>query len=379
MNRNLNVERFSYRSVKKHLTNLSSIQKLPAFAPEDSNQNDQLFVTSLASIRAQLQAEPVRKSRFAGSDFSIDIGFLESVHPNALANKQDHNHIAAMHTGLAMVILEFAWFVMAQGEVFPELGSIEQETSPTALDGIPPGLSVLLQTLEIGGVAETANLTAPIMPNDPHRSAAAYYLALLMMRFVWLHELAHCQLGHIDFLRDAGGHAESSSLGFDELNLNELGQMAPSLDSRILQCLEFEADGYALGQSIAIQVENKENIDGIAALPRDLRLRMALFGICAMSWLMEAMASTFTRGRLAITHPAPIRRLQMAQNMAVWELTDLGLDASEVTRSTLREFEFVLGQIGRQWLQTDKFDPISYRTVFEETRVKLERFRYIET
>ena len=377
MNKDLNVERFYYRPAKKHLTNILGIQKLPAFAPEESNQNDQLFVTSLASIRAQLQAEPVRKSRFAGSDFSIDVGYLESVRPNALANKHGSVHIAAMHTGLAMVILEFAWFVMAQGNVFPEIGSIERETSPTARDGIPPGLSILLQTIEFGGVAEGANLTAPIMPNDPRRSAAAYYLALLMMRFVWLHELAHCQLGHIDFLRDVGGHAESSSLGFDELNLNEFGQMAPSLDSRILQCLEFEADGYALGQSIGIQVENKENIDGIAALPRDLRLRTALFGIYAISWLMETMASTFTRGRLAITHPAPIRRIQMTQNMAVWELADLGLDAPTITRSVLRDFEFVLGQIGEQWLQRDKFEPVSYRTVFEETRVELEPYRYV--
>lgn len=356
---------------------MARVRNWAVFTPDAANPDDQLFCASLSSFQSHLHGASLRRSQHLNADFSLYVGFLESVRPNALANKHGDVHIAAMHTGLAMVILEFAWFVMAQGEVFPEIGDINQETSPAALDGIPPGLSVLLQTLEFGGVAETANLTAPIMPNDPYRSAASYYLALLMMRFVWQHELAHCQLGHIDFLRDVGRHAESSTLGFDELNLNELEQMALSLDSRILQCLEFEADGYALGQSIGIQVENKENIDGIAALPRDLRLRMTLFGIYAMSWLMEAMASTFTRGRLAITHPAPIRRLQMTQNMAVWELTDLGLEAPTITRSVLREFEFVLGQIGKQWLQTDKFDPISYRTVFEETRVKLEPYRYV--
>ncbi len=68
----------------------------------------------------------------------------------------------------------------------------------------------------------------------------------------------------------------------------------------------------------------------------------------------------------------------MLQNMAVWELNDLKLDTPTITRSALGEFERVLGQIGKQWLQTDKFDPVSYRAVMEKTEKRLERFRYVE-
>lgn len=347
------------------------------FNPDASNTDDQLFLTSFTSLQSYLRVSPARRSRQSNADFQIDVGFLESIRPNALANKQDHVHVAGMHTGLVMVILEFAWFVMAQGAVFPEIGHSSQETSPFALSGIPPGLSVLIQTVESGGTVEP-NLAPPIMPVDPYRSAAGYYLALLMMRFVWQHEIAHCLLGYVDFLRAVSGNQGSGDLGLDELHLNELSQVAPSLDGRVLQCLEFEADGAALAQSIAIQVTDAENIDGIAALPRDLRVRMSLLGIYAMSWLMETMASTFSRGQLAITHPAPIRRMQILQNMAVRELDHLGLDTPAITRTVLREFEIVLGQIGEQWLQTDKFEPVSYRAVFEEMRAQLEPFRYVE-
>ncbi|WP_412178058.1 hypothetical protein [Roseibium alexandrii] len=308
--------------------------------------------------------------------FRVSLGFFEDVRPNALANKHGNIHIAAMYTGMAMVILEFAWFCLAQADVFPEIGEPANETSPKAREDIPPGLSVLIQTVQSDG-AQDAHLNAPIIPRDPHRHAAAHYLALLMMRFVWLHEIAHGALGHIDFLQSLKANGEGRSLGLNELSLNELVSIHPGIDGRVLQCLEFEADSWALSQSILIQLAGQENIDGIAALPADLRCRMTLFAIYSMSWLMETMSSTFIRGRLAITHPAPIRRMQMLQNMAVWELNDLGLDMPALTRQTLGMFQTVLGQIGAQWLQTDQFDPHRYRVIFEETQDQLAPLRYI--
>jgi hypothetical protein len=198
-----------------------------------------------------------------------------------------------------------------------------------------------------------------------------------MMRFVWLHEIAHGVLGHMDYLQSLKANDEGRSPGLNELSLNELVSIHPSIDGRVLQCLEFEADSWALSQSILVQNAGQENIDGIAALPADLRCRMTLFAIYSMSWLMETMSATFSRGRLAITHPPPIRRMQMLQNMAVWKLNDLGLDMPTLTRQTLGMFQTVLGQIGAQWLQTDQFDPHRYRLLFEEARDRLAPFRYV--
>lgn len=346
------------------------------FAPNSGKADDQLFSVSIASIRSHLQRMEARRSGHANADFTISLGFVESVLPNALANNDDGVHISAMHTGLAMVILEFSWFCLAQKQVFPGFGDITQETSPRAITDVPPGLSVLMETIRYNGIIDGTQIQK-IMPVDPHRAAAAHYLTLLMMRFVWLHEIAHGVLGHVDYLLSLKADSRTSLGGLDELNYNELAGLNPSIDGRVLQCLEFEADSWALSKSIIIQKDGLENIDGIAALPMELRIRMNLFGIYAMSWLMETMASTLNRGRLNITHPAPIRRMQMLQNMAVWELNDLGLDAPTITRSVLVEFESVLSQIGEQWLQMDKFDPVSYRAVFEETRDTLKPFRYI--
>lgn len=351
-------------------------QSLAVFAPDSGRQDDQLFAASLASITHHLHRMEDRRSGQTDASFTASSGFVESVLPNALANKNDSVHIVAIHTGLAMVILEFSWFCLAQKQVFPELGDIAQETSPRATNAVPPGLSVLVDTISNNGLGDAAP-TPPIMPVDPHRAAAAHYLTLLMMRFVWLHEIAHGVLGHVDYLRNFKADSGTSLGGLDELNFNELAHLNSSIDGRVLQCLEFEADSWALSKSIIIQKDELENIDGIAALPVKHRIRMNLFGIYAMSWLMETMASTLSRGRLNISHPAPIRRMQMLQNMAVWELKDLGLDAPTITRSVLVEFESVLSQIGEQWLQTDKFEPVSYRAVFEETRDTLEPYRYI--
>ena len=354
-----------------------TVQGLTGFKPKANHADDQLFHGSLSSILSHLHEMPDRHSTHVDDAFRVSVGFLEDVRPNALANKQGNVHIAAVHTGLAMVIMEFAWFCLAQPEVFPEIGEPANETSPKGMEDIPPGLSVLIQTVQTDGVMD-AQLNAPIMPRDPHRHVAAHYLALLMMRFVWLHEIAHGALGHIDYLQSFKANGEGRSLGLNELSLNELVSIHPSIDGRVLQCLEFEADSWALSQSVLVQHAGQENIDGIAALPADLRCRMTLFAIYSMSWLMETLSTTFSRGRLAFTHPAPIRRMQMLQNMAVWELNDLGLDMPALTRQTLGMFQTVLGQIGAQWLQTDQFDPHRYRVIFEETRDQLAPFRYVE-
>lgn len=350
--------------------------ELTGFEPKADHTDDQLFHASLTSILSHLHEMPGRRSEHVDETFRLSLGFLEDVRPNALANKHGNIHIAAMHTGLAMVIMEFAWFCLAQADVFPEIGDPAQELSPKASEGMPPGLSVLIQTVQTDGSVDV-KLNTPIMPVDPHRHATAHYLALLMMRFVWMHEIAHGVLGHVDYLQSLKADGGSQSLGLNELNLNELVSIHPSIDGRVLQCLEFEADSWALSQSILIQNAGQENIDGIAALPADLRCRMTLFAIYSMSWLMETMSATFSRGRLAITHPAPIRRMQMLQNMAVWKLNDLGLDMPLLTRQTLGMFQTVLGQIGAQWLQNDQFDPHRYRLLFEETRDRLAPFRYV--
>lgn len=340
------------------------------FTPEDNNADHQLFTASLNSTRDHLRTIGLPVSKTHHEPFAVDVGFLESALPNALANKSEATHIAAIHTGLAVTIHEFSLFCFAQSSFLPMIGHPDKEMSPSAADDLPPGVALLIASLRADQSQPV--LERFIMPQCPHRNAAAHYLTLLMLRFVWLHEVAHGLLGHVDYLRH---HTQSADIS--ELHLGELAAIDPSIDGRVLQCLEFEADSWALAKSLAIQTQGGENIHGVASLHLALRLQMSLLAGFSLCWLMETLASTAKRGRLNITHPAPVRRLQMLQSIAARELGAIKMDSARMLRDVDVQLNDVLAQIGRQWLQTDRFEPDRYRAVFDETRKALAPYRYL--
>ncbi|MFN3169136.1 MAG: hypothetical protein ACE37E_00410 [Hyphomicrobiales bacterium] len=340
------------------------------FAPDINNPDHQLFTASLASIRAHLQTVGQPVSQAEQRPFEINVTFLESGLPNALANKIDGKHVAAVNTGLAVTIHEFGLFCFAQSSFLPMIGEPSKEASPSLADGTPPGVALLLATAKADQGEPV--LDRFVMPQCPHRTVAAHYLTLIMLRFVWLHEVAHGLLGHVDYLRDKQTSAEIS-----ELHVDELAQGIPGIDGRVLQCMEFEADSWAIGKLIAIQAHGGENIDGIASLHMALRLQMNVFAAYSLCWLMETLASTARRGRLNITHPAPVRRLQNLQNIAANELKFLNFESTRMLRDVSAQFEGVLSQIGKQWVQMDKFEPVSYRAVFDQMRQDLAPYRYL--
>lgn len=340
------------------------------FQPSADITDDQLFATSLASIQGHL--ETVRKSISQAKllPFEVDFAFLESGLPNALANKFDGTHVAVVNTGLAVTIHEFSLFCFAQSSFLPMIGEPNKEVSPSLADGTPPGVALLLATAKADQGEPV--LDRLIMPQCQHRTVAAHYLTLMMLRFVWLHEVAHGLLGHVDYLREQQPSAQIS-----ELHMDELAQGASGIDGRVLQCMEFEADGWAVGKLLAIQAQGGENIDGIASLHLALRLQMNVFAAYSLCWLMETLASTARRGRLNITHPAPVRRLQNLQNIAANELRFQNFESTRMLRDVGAQFDGVLSQIGKQWLQTDKFEPVSYRAVFDQLRQELTPYRYL--
>lgn len=352
------------------LSTLARQREWTVFTPEDNNPDHQLFTASLTSIRDHLRTIGLPVSKTHHEPFAVDVGFLESALPNALANKSEATHIAAIHTGLAVTIHEFSLFCFAQSSFLPMIGHPDKEMSPSAADNLPPGVALLIASLRAD--QDQPVLEQFIMPQCPHRVAAAHYLTLLMLRFVWLHEVAHGLLGHVDYLRHQTQSADISELQMDELAVDHGG-----IDGRVLQCLEFEADGWAMAKALAIQTQGGENIDGVASLHLALRLQMSLlagFGLC---WLMETLASTAERGRLNITHPAPVRRLQMLQSVATRELGSIKMDSARMLRDVETQLNGVLAQIGRQWLQTDRFEPNSYHSVFDEMRKALAPYRYL--
>lgn len=345
------------------------VKESSVFAPQWDREKDHLFCTSLTSIRELLgQSEPSVSAN--GHSFLVDVGFVESGLPNAFANRMGKAHVCGIHTALPIVIHELALFCFAQAEMFPELGDVSDELSPEPNADSPPGLGLLLAQLREGHTDRHV-----IAPVTAQRMLAAQILAQLMLRFVWYHELAHGVLGHVDYLNNLKPDI-TSVLDFNELHYDDIGSLNIPIDTRKLQTMEFEADSYALAKCINIQLGNIENIDLIKEVPVELRLRLTLFGIYAMSWLLESMAGVMKRGKLNVTHPAPIRRLQMNHNMVLWELNDLGADVKSLVGQSFKQFRDILEKLGADWQQTDHFDPIEHRKVFEHMRDELAPFRY---
>lgn len=340
------------------------------FEPQWDREEDHLFCTSLASIRDFLKSSDPSYSVEASQPFAVDLGFVESPLPNAFANRLGDVLVCGIHSALPVVIHEFALFCFAQANFFPEIGNAASEASPLADLSSPPGLALLLRQLH----GDQKHFAA-IAPVDAHRMVAAQLLAQLMMRFVWFHEVGHGSLGHIDYLRSLKP-LDGTSLDFGELHYDDVSVLNVDIDARKLQILEIEADSYALAKCLNIQLGTIENIDLIKTLPNDLRLRLSIFGIYAMSWLLETMAGVMKRGKLNITHPAPVRRLQLNHSMILWELNDLGADTKALVTHSLKQFQSILATLGGEWNQTDHFDPVGHREVFDAMRDELTPFRY---
>lgn len=265
------------------------------------HQDDALFAASLRSSMAHI-AEIEKATR---SGFSIVPGFLHHMTPNAFADRVVDTHYIGFHQALMVTLAEFGLFVFTQPYLFTDIGDAKWEDAPVARDSRAPGLSLLETTL--AGQTVDAQRDRWLVPKDANRQVAGLYLALLMARFVWLHEVAHCQLGHVGLVQDRGIALRLYEIP-EALSVVEFADEG-SQDSEKLRLLEFEADSAAFAESLTIQTAGRENIAGIAALPLETRLTMTGFAAYAMTWLFgEYQRHTHTLAGL--THPHPHERLE---------------------------------------------------------------------
>lgn len=279
------------------------------FATDASDEKSKLFHISVESARQQF-GWTAKGSNLSGHKFSLNAGFVDAFAPNALADAYQGGHFIAMHSALFVAINEFAMFCFAQARFFPDVGDPSVEVSPEPWDHRVPGLWLLDHTKHGGHVHEMHSRA--LIPRDSDRFVVSQYLALLMARFVWLHELSHCFNGHVDFV-----HKHKLALRLYELAdpLATLEISKPRTDisleaiSETLKCLEFDADRSAFWASCNIQIGALENIEGIAKLDQGLRLRLTLFGSYAMVWLFEQF-QTYLDSQNGASHPSPALRLQ---------------------------------------------------------------------
>jgi hypothetical protein len=202
--------------------------------------------------------------------------------------------------------MDLVLYVFTQADLFSDIGDASVETSPLLPHAETPGLYLLRLTLA-GGKIETARDKARV-PVDADRHIAAVYMAMLMARFVWMHELFHCVGGHVAYLAHHGHEA-----GLDELpqGLGLVGFKPEQsiVTPEIKKCFEFEADAQALKACCEIQIAGHENMGGIAAMGFKTRFEMTIMGAYLMTWLFDEY-ERFAQSQNGSTHPLPQERLQ---------------------------------------------------------------------
>jgi hypothetical protein len=277
-----------------------------AFAPDFERAEEQVFAASLNSFRAL--ARSVDSERNADNmTLKIEAGFVETMTPNAFADFHDGVHCIGMHQALMATIMDLSLYLFTQSELFSNIGNAAAEDSPRYAGNDAPGLYLLKMTMA-GGVVDPA-IDHVRVPKDAERHIAAVYMAMLMARSVWFHELAHCTNGHVLFLRSLGQSAGVNEVAAPLDLVGFKNDAKQAHDHRALRhALELDADVTALLSLIDFQFEGRENIPGLLAYDDETRLDMTLLGAFLMTWLFEEY-QRFMDSQHGLTHPDPAIRL----------------------------------------------------------------------
>ena len=308
------------------------------FLPQPDDPEGRIFYASLESTIEQFRWTS-KGVNLSGAPFELHIGFLETFSPNALADRYEGKFYLGVHVALFVAINEFAMFCFAQKEFFTDLGDPTKESSPKPWDNRLPGIWLIDHTLHGGHVADEHSRR--LIPSDPRRYACSQLLALLMARFIWLHELSHCFNGHVELVQDL-----SIALRLNEMpeSLTLAGKSKSSTRSLtneerdILRCLELDADESAFFANCAVQMRDMENIEGIRELEPGVALRLAIFASYAMVWMFDAFQD-YAKSSLGDTHPTPSLRLQNLIQTAKNRLFSASETFQETHRRALKEFD----------------------------------------
>ena len=281
------------------------------FVPDPAKPDEQIFAVSLESFRALIGNGAFRNE--AGEALRIEAGFADTLTPDAHADQENGTHFVIMHQALLATIVEFSLFLFTQSYLLPDIGKASGEESPSFESDEAPGLRALRVTLD--GAAIDPERDRVRVPRCEDRHVAAIYMALVMSRFVWFHELAHCINGHVLFLqREKVSGAIISAVA--PLGLVSFTRADGDIHNRrrLRHALEMDADATAFEWLLRIQHGGAENITGLLAYDEAQRFKMTVIGTYMMTWLFEEY-QRFADARHDLTHPAPRDRLAFLRGL----------------------------------------------------------------
>lgn len=306
------------------------------FQAERGREDSRQFYDLLASAR-DFFTWTFGATNGQGERFTAIPGYVEIFTPNAFADRFETRFYLGMHPALYGAIHEFSMFCFAQRSFFPEIGEAEQEKSPEPMNGVSPGLWLLDYTQKGGQVQE--HHSKKLTPRCPQRYEFSVYLAFLMARFVWLHELAHAFKGHVSFVQHRNIALRLTEIA-DARHAVSIQEDPSDEDLEMLRALELDADQSALWASWRIQTDGRENVGGIADVARPLRLKLTLFACYAMTWLFEEFQA-YMDVKADASHPPPMLRLLGLLDLASNGLSKRYDDFDGANGAACREFDAI--------------------------------------
>lgn len=300
-----------------------TILKDTAFEPDFNKPEEQIFAASLASFRGFANLINHAPNE-VGQSLNLHCGFVERMSPNAFADHVDGVHYIGMHQALMVTIIDLCLLTLTQSNIFPEIGEAQNELSPKLKNEDEAGLFLLKTTID--GQTINKERDHVRVPKCEHRHVAAVYLSVIMSRFVWFHEFAHCELGHVLYVQNKDIARRVNEVA-DTLDLVAMKRQSSQI-TELRHAFEFDADLKALVTMLHIEANGLENMDGIKALPEVLRLTFIIFGSFIMTWLFDEYEA-FSKNQHGISHPRPRARLEAIRSKIPASYADIAATAWE--------------------------------------------------
>lgn len=343
------------------------------FVPTDENALDHVLVASHVDLQDHIKKFGKCKNT-AGESFRYASGYIDEGPPNAFSDQFAGHHIVGMDVMLANIIYRLSLKCFADQEFFSDIGDAEIEGRSQLRANVDCKLW-LYRCLNLASYCPA--VLSPDSPRDFTRRNAASYLTLLMLRFIWFHELNHGLLGHTNYLQtirerrklvDALINIKGSSF-----YMHEFDTMA--VDAITLQYMELEADNVAFRQCFKVLNGNDE-FNELLDVPQATRCRLAIFAQFAITWLIDLINKCLNRCLMNTTHPKPSLRLAAFYSLAVHEVRDLYLDASSFVTAAYSQFSNIFGSAQMVGHQLPISQISNYQAAALHLHSALEPFRY---
>ncbi len=324
-------------SANAYLASIGAVSFDP-FGP-DVTAPDLILTTSLADARIMMEDSFTTRNA-SGRRFRVFPLFVEKPTPNAFAKDYEGLQLCGLNVGLVSAVYELSLFVFSQAGMFRDVGNAAGEASPR----LPPDAVLtywISDRLLAGESGPRRPVGAELVPNDNQRQLGALFLTLLMLRFVWLHELYHCLNGHTGLRASMGKStalqemADDDALGMVEVEQSEI---APD-DATEAYYMEFDADRTAVWAMVRRQVEDTEPISGILALPKLLRLRLTVFAAVLMTFLFDR-AEQRRVAKASVAYPIAYHRLHNLVRTIASNLMDAGENMRQAFAHTVVEMDY---------------------------------------